>query len=264
MRGIGGALFGSAGARQGELTRWDAAIRARRATGRRIGVLQVTPDAGGSTIATQLVLLAASRRTEPVLAIDVSGGAAGLGGRLGAAGTGPSPARADARTTAEAVTGLAAGPGWFALHPAADASGTVGTWLTEATPIVRFFEVVVTDFGMRHPLVDLAACAALCDVVCLVARADRAGAELARSIAMAIHALPEQPDVVIALADRARVGDTAARVVAAHSPHRVVRVPFDAGLRADDAPRSAATRRALVELAALLIDGDTATAEDAA
>lgn len=255
IRDLPRALFGSAAALRRDLTGWDAAIRAPRATGRRIGVMQLTAGAGASTVAAAVIRVVASRRPEPVLAIDVSGEGGGLAERLGSGRTPSNDTRAAARTTADALTGLPGGEGWFALNPATPAAEAVGTWLAEAAPIVRFFEVAVTDFGARHPLVDLAACAALSDAVCLVANADREAGELARSVAVAIAGLPEAPEIVIALVDRDRAGPAPARVVAAHALTPTVFVPFDAGLAAGGAPRTAAARRATLELSALLVAG---------
>jgi len=164
----------------------------------------------------------------------------------------PDDTRASARTTAEALSGLDLRDGVVALRPR-DAEDAVGAWLSEAAPIARFFDVSVTDFGARHPVVDLAACAALCDVVCLVADARRSPAEHARSVVDAISGLPESPSVVLALVDHAREGDGVARALATGADHPVVAVPFDAGLAAGGNARRSATRLAVVELAAALV-----------
>ncbi|GAA3638952.1 hypothetical protein GCM10022200_22920 [Microbacterium awajiense] len=250
LRELPATLFTSAAASARALTAWDAAIRGPRSTAQRIGVMSLSPGAGGSTLAEQIVRTAAARRSEPVLAVDVSAATTGLGARLGIPVTGIDDTRAVARTSSDAQSGLASGAGWFGLRT--DSGHAVDAWLAEAAPITRFFEVSVTDFGVRHPLVDLAPCAALCDVVVLVADARRGPAELARAAAPAIAALPEAPRPVLALVDHARAGDAVARALAT-DPYPVVGVPFDAGLRGGSAARTARARRALLRLSATAI-----------
>ena len=252
LRALSTAVFGSGANARTELTSWDAAIRGGLSTTRRVGVVSLSPGAGTSTVAHQLVRAVAARRSEPVLAVDVSSGAPGLAERLGAGSVPPDDTRASARTTAEALSGLEVRDGVVALRPR-DADDAVGAWLGEAAPIARFFDVSVTDFGARHPLVDLAACAALCDVVCLVGDARRSPAEHARSVVDAIAGLPESPSVVLALVDHAREGDGVARALATGSDHPVVAVPFDPGLAAGGHARRSATQLAVVQLAAALV-----------
>ena len=168
-----------------------------------------------------------------------------------------STAVAGARTTADALTGLAAGDGWFALRPGL-ADGAVSAWLAEAAPITRFFEVSITDFGARHPLADLAVCAALCDVMCLVSDARRSPAELARAVAPAIAALPEAPAPVLALVDHSRAGGAVARTMAA-DPWPVVGIPFDRGLHGG-ARAAGPARSALLQLAATVLSARKAVA----
>lgn len=259
LRALSTAVFGSGANGRVELTGWDAAIRGGLSTTRRIGVVSLSAGAGTSTVAHQLVRVIAARRSEPVLAIDVSAGTTGLTARLGADPVAPDETRAAARTTAEALTGLEGRDGVVPLRPR-DADDAVGAWLGEAAPITRFFDVSVTDFGARHPLVDLAACAALCDTVCLVSDARRSPAEHARSVVDAIAGLPESPSVALALVDHAREGDGVARALATGAEHPVLPVPYDAGLAAGGRPRRSLTHRAVVQLAATLVAATGRTA----
>lgn len=252
LRAVSTTVFGSGANARVRLTEWDAAIRGGLSTTRRVGVMSLTPGAGTSTVAHQLTLAIAGRRREPVLAVDVSTGAAGLSARLGAAPTPPDETRAAARTTAEALSGLAERDGVVALRPR-DTDDAVGAWLGEAAPITRFFDVAVTDFGTRHPVVDLAACAALCDVVCLVSDARRVAAEHARSVIDAVRALPESPSVTLALVDHAREGDGVARAITTGTDHVVLPLPFDAGLAAGGRARRSATHLAVIRLAASVV-----------
>lgn len=252
LRAVSTAMFGSGATGRVRLTEWDAAIRGGLPTTRRIGVVSLTPGAGTSTVAHQLTRAIAARRNEPVLAVDVSSAAAGLAERLGARPVAPDETRAAARTTAEALNGLNERDGIVALRPR-DTGDAVGAWLGEAAPIARFFDVAVTDFGARHPVVDLAACAALCDVVCLVSDARRTEAEHARSVVDAVCGLPETPSVVLALVDHAREGDGVARAFASGAEYDVVPVPFDAGLAGGRRARRSMTHLAVVRLAAAVV-----------
>lgn len=191
VRDLPAALFGSAVARHAALTRWDAALRQSVSGSRRIGFVSVEPGAGATTLAEQVLRAVTARRSDSVLAVDVSAGGAGLASRLGVSPVPIDEGRVRARSTAEAVRGLAAGNGWVALRPNVVESAVAG-WLDEAAPITRFFDVTLTDFGARSPRVDLAAAAALCDVVCLVSDSTRGSAELARGMAPAIEALPAE------------------------------------------------------------------------
>lgn len=252
------ALFRSAVGRQRALSEWDASIRGILPTARRIGFVSLARGAGATTLAEQVLRIVAARRPEPALAIDAAGGADDLGARLGLTATAPSDSRAGARTTADATVGLAEGDGWFGLRPPLGDSA-VGTWLTEAAPIARFFDVSITDFGARHPLVDLAACAAVCDVVCIVADAGRSSAELARAAAPAIGALPERPTPVVALVDHSGRGGAVARAMASDA-WPVVHVPHDRGLARRSRPSGRATREALLRLSATLVSAREAVA----
>lgn len=263
LRALATAVFGSGANARTELTSWDAAIRGGLSTTRRVGVVSLSPTAGTSTVAHQLVRAVAARRSEPVLAVDVSTGTPGLAARLGAEPVPPDDTRASARTTAEALSGLDVRDGVVALSPR-DTDDAVGAWLGEAAPIARFFDVSVTDFGARHPLADLAGCAALCDVVCLVADARRSPAEHARSVVDAIAGLPESPSVVLALVDHAREGDGVARAFATGAEYPVVAVPFDPGLAAGGRARRSATQLAVVQLAAAVVAAGGSAARGAA
>ncbi|TQK18361.1 hypothetical protein FBY40_0848 [Microbacterium sp. SLBN-154] len=236
-------VFGSATAAQTVLATQDAAIRAPLSTTRRIGFLSLAPHASVTPLALQVTRAITARRPESVLTVDATPDG-DLARALEVAETAPNETRAGARTTAEALTGLEDRRGIVGLRPPATGD-PVGAWLAEAAPITRFFDVAVTDFGAHHPLADLGSCAALSDVVCLVADASRAAAENARAVVPAIQALPEQPAVVLALTETDPDSSAVARAIAATSSHPVVFIPR--------APRAA--RRAVLSLAAALVAG---------
>ncbi|GAA1923444.1 hypothetical protein GCM10009775_14780 [Microbacterium aoyamense] len=255
VRGLPGAVFGSGVARRRELTGWDAAIRRRSATTRRIGFVSLDAGLDTATLAARTTRVLAARRREPVLAVDVTAGGE-FAARLGITAA-PRAARPAPRVTAEAVEGLTHGAGWYGLRGRSD-DGPVEAWISDAAPVSRFFDVCVTDFGARHPLDDFAACAALCDAVCIVADARRERAELARALGPAIMALPESPLPVFAILDR-RGGGATARAMDA-DPWPVVGIPRSPAPRAHREPTAHATRMALLRLCAALVAGPEAAA----
>lgn len=247
------ALTGDASLR-GQLLDWDSAVRSPLSTALRVGFVQLSPGVGASTLAVRLSGLLATRRAQPVLLVDVVGGPRGAAARLGIEPSPASRARLRARTSAQAVEGLRTGPeGQWVLYPGRPASDGPTAWISEVAPLARFFDVVLTDFGTRHPLVDLAASAALCDVVCVVAAADRGDAEMAASLVDAFTGLPEKPRVVLALVDQASTAGLAPMVIGENLDAPVVTVGFDRGLAAGMAPTSLRARAALLELGAALI-----------
>lgn len=254
-RGIPRALFTGVTGLRARLEEWDAGIRGPVGAVRRIGFLQLEAGVGATTLARETSHVVASRRSGAVLTVDATA-TGDLARQLRVGVTQPDETRAFARTSSDALAGIAAAPdGRPVLHPAKGAVDGIGAWLDEVAPIARFFDATVTDFGPRHPAVDMASAAALCDVVCLVSPADRGPAELSRSLAAAVGALPEHPRVVLALVDLARTARRAPQAVAGHSPHPVVRVPFDAGLAGGEGARSLTGRLALLELSAALMAG---------
>ncbi len=255
------ALTGGSGLRR-RLYTWDQELRLPLATALRVGVVHLESGVGATTVANALSAGLAAHRTQPVLAVDLAGGARSLGLRLGVGATPVSAIRTRARTSAEAADGLAqTRSGQFVFCPTLTGSDSLGTWTTEVAPIVRFFDVVVTDFGARHPLVDLAATAAMCDVVCLVAGAGRADAEVGASMAAAITALSEHPRVVLALVDRRGDSEPAARVVGRHAAVPVAVVPFDRGLRLNRPASGLSARAALLELGATVLGSTSVNPE---
>lgn len=167
------AVFGSATAAGRALLEADAAVRMPLPACRRIGFVHLAPGRGGSTTAAAVATVLARRRAGMVLAVDASPSPRGLLPLLGA--TGGRAARSTATTAAEARDGLATAPsGCYAvdLRPAGDWSAVAG--------ITRFFDVVVTDWGLRH---DLRPVLEHSDVICLVVRARDAGNALPYGLA---------------------------------------------------------------------------------
>jgi hypothetical protein len=118
--------------------------------------------------------------------------------------------RAHPSSAADARAGLpVSGTGLIALDLARDQHvASAGTWFEQVTPIARFYDLVITDWGIRHWQADLRQVARASHVVCLVARADRYPAEEAAALVPALSEVENQPRLVLVLVD---VGRTAGR-----------------------------------------------------
>ncbi len=170
------ALFASGAGLRAES--WDAAIRGPVGSVRRIGFVQLTPsrrhDPRGSR--RRCDYGRAPRRT--ALVVDVTDSA--LAARLERV-TAPSELRAYACTSADATAGLAsARTASGVLRPARSTTDATGARLAEASPISRFFDVAITDFGPRHPAADMPPPRRFA-MSCARLVVDRGPAELSRS-----------------------------------------------------------------------------------
>ncbi len=236
-----------------QAAQWDQSFRTPVGAVCRIGVVGLFAGSGVTTVAASLASVLAARRRQPVLAVDLVGNPHGLAARWRVAVTAPNLTRRTAASSSEAEIGLARGPqGQRVLFPAPNGSADRARWGIEVAPIARFYDAVVTDFGVRNPSVDLASAAALCDVVCLVMAGDRAAAEIGVSVAAGIAQLPEKPRVILTLVDHQRRTSLVPQVVAAHSCVEVIAIPYDVGLPQGNATR-AASRAAILSLAASVI-----------
>ncbi len=203
-------VFGSATRAGRALLECDAAVRVPLPLCRRIGFVHLAAGTGGSTTAAQVATVLARRRTGMVLAVDASPSPRGLlpllgalvdpfsGPLPGAAGSPSDPAvRSRASTAAEARAGLSrTRSGCYALdlRPL-----PVDGWSASVGPIARFFDVVVTDWGLRHPGYDLEPVLGSSHAVCLVVRAEDAAVDAAGALLHALSARPATPPVVVAL-----------------------------------------------------------------
>ena len=242
------ALLGSASEMTHELTTSDTLLRSPLALSRRIGFVQLRGGSGASATAGYVASMLARRRTGMVLAVNASAGDANLLWHAGltrpaardahriaprraeeegaddafrsasddevggsqARETRSALSRAHPASAADARAGLpVTGTGLIALDLARDHLATsAGTWFEQVTPIARFYDLVITDWGVRHRQVDLRQVARASHVVCLVTRADRYPAEEAAALIPSLSEVEDQPRVVLALVD---VGGTAER-----------------------------------------------------
>lgn len=252
-RGVPRAMFGSIAAVGSRLAAWQSSIERPVSTVHRIGFVQLAPSVGATTLAVEIVRVAAGRRAVAPLAVDLSADG-GLAARLGIAASATRLDHGHVRTSAEAESTLVRTEvGAWGARPADAATDPVRAWQRRIAPIMRFHEVIVSDFGTRDPNGDLGSVAALCDVVCVVARAERGPAELARILGEAIDVLPEHPRPVIALVDAARASRRVAQVIAGQTTIPVIRVPQDAGLAEGASALTLPARQALLHLASLLL-----------
>lgn len=250
------------GERQRVFVELERRVRTAMPTSRRISLLSLAGGTGTSTVAAGAAAVSAERRGTPVLAVDACGSVAGLGAELGFPPeerlTLPDPVRTEARTLADAVHGLPPRGHlrYLGLGHPASASWPVDVeeWRGATASIGRFFPLVLTDWGRRRDLREIADIARASHAVCLVAEADRAGLAGAAALVSAIRGDAHRPDVTIVLVDRAGHGPAATRLRLGSLDAPVLRIPFDASLASGTAP-SRRTRRALLAVAAELVDG---------
>lgn len=230
-------VVGSVSGAVQELTAADRALRMPLPLVRRIGVVQVRGGVGASTLAATVASTYAGRRSGLVLGVNASAGSRALGWHAGLEQSAPEddPARARPRRAADAVAGLPRTPGGVhVLDLAAAGSSTSPTpavgWFDAVGPIGRFFDVVVTDWGVRPAPLDLGLVAGSSHTVCVVARADRHSAEEAAAVVPAIRETEDRPHVVVALVDVGSTGEAAVADVLGDAGIPAIRVPFDRAL----------------------------------
>jgi MinD-like ATPase involved in chromosome partitioning or flagellar assembly len=114
------------------------------------------------------------------------------------------------------------------------APASVDRWFDHLSPITRFFDVVVTDWGRRDARIDLADVAAASHVLCIVARADRHSAEQAAAVVDAVRSRERAPIPVIALVDAGGTAGAASGIVARSTDAPVVSIPYDPARASDD------------------------------
>jgi MinD-like ATPase involved in chromosome partitioning or flagellar assembly len=251
---IGGAcimiissLLGSASAITHELTISDGLLRTPLALSRRIGFVQLRGGSGASATAGYVASMLAHRRAGMVLAVNASAGRANMlwqAGltRSGLPGTSDQHRRAHPSSAADARAGLpVTGTGLIGLDLARDhLAASAGTWFEQVSPIARFYDLVITDWGVRHRQVDLRQVARASHVVCLVARSDRYPAEEAAALLPALSEVEDQPRVVLALVEVGRTAGRTPQLLRSQLSAPVLPIPYDP-LRA--AERPVASRR---------------------
>ena len=223
-RSAAAMLLGSTGAAVTELRGADARLRAALPLSRRIGVVALGGGSGTTSVVASLASLLARRRSGMVLGVDASGGALGLlrqtvpdgAGEASQAGQGhqadqateaAAARRRTARTAADARAGLVTTASGLRLldlsGPGREAAAT-STWGAAVGPVARFFDLVLTDWGVRPADDELAEIAASSHVLVVVARAERHAATAAAEALAALAAPPAGPRSLLVLVDVAR------------------------------------------------------------
>lgn len=252
-------LAGSASGLTHELTTADAVLRAPLALSRRVGFVHLRGGAGASTAAAHVASLLARRRTGMVLAVNAAAGERHVLTQAGVPAPGGSR-EADRRlrpgSAADARAGLGvSGSGLYGLDLTRDRlSAGAGTWFEAVSAIARFYDVVLTDWGVRDRRVDLRQVAVASHVVCLVARADRYAAEEAAALVPALQEVEDRPRLMLALVDVGRTGGSTAARLARQLAVPVLPIPYEP-LRALEEPPPSRGLPAPSRLAAIRLAG---------
>lgn len=278
-------IFGSTGSAVDSLQATDAAMRIGLPLSRRIGFVSIAGGSGTTTTVASVAAALAGRRTGSLLAVDADGGRSGLGRHLigltpgqvsdGQVSDGqvcdgqvPDDGQAErrrlARTVEDARAGLpAAGPvPLLSLNDprtGAVRPRSVAEWTDQLAPIARFFDLVLTDWGVRPAAEDLEQVGYSGHVLVLVSRADQPAAVAAANALAGLKALPEPPRLVLALADvdRTATPRRLAPTLAESLGVPVFRLPYDPVVGADwlyaAGRRNGASRRAIARLAAGIV-----------
>jgi MinD-like ATPase involved in chromosome partitioning or flagellar assembly len=227
-------LIGSVSAISHELITSDALLRSPLALSRRIGFVQLRGGSGASSTAGYVASMLAHRRTGMVLGVNASAGEANMLWQAGLTRSVAGGARSEHRrshpaSAADARAGLpVSGTGLLGLDLARDhLAASAGTWFEQVTPIARFYDLVITDWGVRHRQVDLRQVARASHVVCLVARADRYPAEEAAALVAALAEVEDQPSVVLVLVDVGRTAERTPQLLGRQLPVPVSSIPYD-------------------------------------
>jgi len=205
------------------LTATDQRLRAPVSTSRRIAILQADGGAGATALVALAGTVLGRRRGGGVLVVDATRGQACLAARIGVqvplslAQTRSRVAgvvRADQvrellPRSAAGVSVIGAGTDEHEPWPARPES-----WRDAVDPVGRFFDVVVTDWGVRAADDELAQIAASHHVVAVAARADRGCAERGLALAGRIGALAPGTRVALILVDIGGTGGSTAALVA--------------------------------------------------
>lgn len=279
------SVFGSTGSAVDTLLATDAGIRAGLPLSRRIGFVSMAGGSGTTTVVASVAATLAARRSGSLLAVDADGGRAGLGRQLiavqprrsgdpSASGAGgpsvaavdPAERRRTARTAEDARSGLAQAAARLHLLDLNDpADGvtalprSVADWTDQLGPIARFFDLVLTDWGVRPAAEDLEPVATSGHVLVVISRADQPAATAAAATVAALQTLPQPPRLVLALADvdRTATPRRIARTLGESLGIPVHRLPYDPVVGSDwlyaTGRRSVRSRRALARFAAGLV-----------
>lgn len=242
-----------------ELRELDEQVRRPLALSTRVGFVGTAGGVGCSVAAGLASGVLARRRSSRVLAVNASGSSRSLLWHAGLLSDATSTIeqdgrRASASSAAEALVGLAAAPsGLRGLDLTRQTQTSDTRWWEAVAPASRFFDFVVTDWGVRD-VPSLGHVLAASSVLAIVATPDRPSLQHAVDLAGAAHA-GQVPAVVVMVPARGRAPAGIGTVLRSF-PTPVVRLPRDrAHGWASPAPSSRlrdATNLAAIRLAAQL------------
>lgn len=209
MRALWGVLHAARPGRAGELTALDEQVRRPLALSTRVGFVGTDGGAGCSTAAGLAASVLATRRSTRVLAVNASGSARSMLWHAGITGAATSSSADDARraaaaTAAEALAGVATAPsGLHALDLTQAAQPEDARWWEAVAPGSRFFDFIVTDWGVRDATT-LGHVLAASSLLAIVAPPDRVG--LQRAVDLAAIAFEDSvPSVLVVCPSRMRI-----------------------------------------------------------
>lgn len=252
--------------RVSELVHLDEQLRSPLPLSTRVGFVGVAGGVGCSVAAGLASSVLASRRPGSVLAVNAANEHRSVLWHAGLT-TDAHPDRsrdtdrAGARRAAEVTAGLARTPGGLSCIDLAgnDRGGADGRWWEVVAPIGRFFDFVVTDWGVRDAASsdEVTSSSALS---CVVTTADRTG--LQRGVDLAHSLSLARTPALLAVVDAHRRRTAATSSIVDLLPVPAVQIPYDPAHHAPaPAPASAlrpATRLAGIRLAAAIVREATA------
>lgn len=247
--------------RADELVRLDQEIRSPLPLSTRVGIVGVSGGVGASVAAGLASSVLAARRPGRILAVNASGDRRSLLWHAGLTGDAHLDRARDADRTgarrAEDVTAeLARTPGGLSCIDllSTGAGGADARWWEVVAPIGRFFDFVVTDWGVRdaRSCEDVTASSAL---ACVTTTPDRSG--LQRGVDLAHTLGAAGTPALLAVVDSRRTSSAATEAMIDLLPVPAVRIPHDpAHGAATPSPGAAlrpATTTAAVRMAAALV-----------
>lgn len=260
MRGSWGLITAARPRRIAELNRLDAEVRRPLALSTRVGFVGTAGGVGCSAAAGLAAGVLARRRSSRVLAVNASGTSRSLLWHAGLLSDATSTTeqdadRASASTAAQALAGLATAPsGLHCLDLTRQTQSDDSRWWEAVAPASRFFDFVVTDWGVRD-VASLGHVVAASSLLAIASTPDRESLQRAVDIASAAHA-SQVPGVVVLMPARGRAPAGVAETLRA-LPVPSVRFPHDrAHGWATPAPSTrllASTNLAAIRLAAQLV-----------
>lgn len=260
MRGPWGMLAAARPRRIAELRRLDEEVRRPLALSTRVGFVGTAGGAGCSTAAGLAASVLARRRSSRVLAVNSSGAKRSLLWHAGLLSDSTTTSaqdgkRASASTAAEALAGLAEAPsGLRGLDLTRQTQTDDTRWWEAVAPASRFFDFVVTDWGVRD-IAALGHVAAASSLLAIVATPDRVALQHGVDIAAAAYEA-QVPSLLVVVPARGRT-PWGVRESLRAMPVPVVELPFDRAhgwsAPAPSTRLRAATNLAAIRLAAQLV-----------